>query len=117
MSIRNGEVRFEKLDFADTDVDFADLDDGWGSEKTGFPRLVFEGVRFLRCRLRLEQMSDRDRERMVWFRDCVLDTVTVSLADLPGARPWLNLRDVELRGGSEIPERYVRHSAQQRLDH
>ncbi|WP_410634735.1 pentapeptide repeat-containing protein [Amycolatopsis sp. cmx-4-83] len=106
LSIEAGELRFEQLELADTDVDFEGLYAGWRDDEGGFPRLTFEDVRFLRSRLRLELWSDR--ERMVWLRDCVLDTVAVQLRADEGAKAWLNLRNVELRGGTEIPAEFVR---------
>ncbi|MDX3190286.1 hypothetical protein PV458_17900 [Streptomyces sp. MN03-5084-2B] len=109
MSIQSGELSFVGLDFVDAHVNFANLDDGWGDE-SDFPRLVFDDSRFTRCRLRLELWSElwRDRERMVWLQSCVLDTVTVEVAADEDAKPWLNIRKVELRGGTEIPDRFVR---------
>ncbi|WP_328446948.1 hypothetical protein [Amycolatopsis sp. NBC_00438] len=111
LTIQRGEVRFERIEFADAEVKF-DVFGDW--DKKNFSRLVFDEVRFLRCRLRLE--LSQDRERMVWFIDCLLDSVTVELPDFDWSMPWLNLRDVELRG-TEIPEPYIRRSAQERLDH
>ncbi|GAB3140083.1 hypothetical protein GCM10027258_20280 [Amycolatopsis stemonae] len=115
VSILSGELRFEQLEFADTELVF-DVSDGWTAGAGGFPRLVFEDVRFLRCRFGLELQADQ--ERMVWLIDSVLDTVTLSIAKWEGIRPWLvprggerwlNLRNVECRGGTEIPDRHVRH--------
>ncbi|MBE1499819.1 hypothetical protein H4696_006919 [Amycolatopsis lexingtonensis] len=106
LSIEAGEVRFEQMQLADTEVDFENLDAGWLGSEGGFPRLVFEDVRFARGRLRLELWSDR--ERMIWLRDCVLDTVAVEMRGLDDAEPWLNLRNVELRGDSEIPAKFIR---------
>ncbi len=112
LTIEDGQVQFEKVEFADAELDFRYLGTGWGSRE-GFPRLTFEEVRFVRCRLDLEFVSSR--ERMVWFVDAVLDTVTVTCEQLEDVtpwlatpRPWLNLRNVELRGGTELPEKYVR---------
>ncbi|WP_290050798.1 hypothetical protein [Amycolatopsis solani] len=109
LSIEAGEVRFEQLELSGVDVDFENLDAGWLDSEGGFPRLVFEDVRFARGRLRLELWSDR--ERMIWLRDCVLDAVAVELRAPDDAKPWLNLRDVELRGGTEIPAEFVRSSS------
>jgi hypothetical protein len=94
------------LVLADTDVDFGGLDAGWLRDRGGFPRLTFEDVQLARCRLRLDVWGTR--ERMVWFRDCVLDTVNVELKAFEDAKPWLNLRGVELRGGTDIPAEFVR---------
>ncbi|NBH05354.1 pentapeptide repeat-containing protein [Amycolatopsis sp. SID8362] len=109
LSIEAGEVRFEQMELSDTEVDFKDLDAGWQDDSGGFPRLVFEDVRFTRGRLRLELWSER--ERMIWLRDCSLDAVAVELNADDDAKPWLNLRDVELRGGTEIPAEFVRTSS------
>jgi uncharacterized protein YjbI with pentapeptide repeats len=115
VSIRSGELRFEQIEFTDTELAF-DVSDGWSAGGGGFPRLIFEDVRFLRCRFGLELQCDR--ERMVWLIDSVLDTVALSIAKWEGIRPWLmprggerwlNLRNVECRGGTEIPDRHVRH--------
>ena len=115
VAIRSGELRFEQLEFADTELTF-EVSDGWTAGSGGFPRLIFEDVRFLRCRFGLELQSDQ--ERMVWLIDSVLDTVTLSIAKWDGIRPWLvprgderwlNLRNVECRGGTEIPDQQVRH--------
>ncbi|MEA5359698.1 hypothetical protein VA596_09135 [Amycolatopsis sp., V23-08] len=112
LTIKRGEVRFERIEFADAEVTF-DVSGDW--ENKNFSRLIFDEARFTSCRLRLQ--LDQDRERMIWFIDCLLDSVTVQLPELDWLSPWLNLRDVELRGGTEIPDGIIRRSAQERLDH
>jgi hypothetical protein len=106
LGIDGGEVRFEQLDFDGVDLDFGMLG-SWG-DKGAFPRLVFEDVRITRCRLELG--LDVDHPRMVRFVDCVLDTVTVEIAEFDVSEPWLNLWNVELRGDTEIPAEFVRPS-------
>jgi hypothetical protein len=121
LGLQSGLVRFGKIDFADTELDFRNVVSDWDGER-GFARLTFEDVRFVRCRLDLEMHSSR--QRMIWFVNSVLDTVTVAVEELEelkpwltATEPWLNFRDVELRGGTVVPDRYLRRSAQQRLEH
>ena len=104
LDFERGELRFEQIEFSGTEIDFGALGVSFG--RVAFPRLVFEDVHFFRGRLRLELLTQR--ERMVWFRDCVLDSVAVTVEHFEDARPWVNLRNVELRGGSEFPARSVR---------
>ncbi|WP_372667433.1 pentapeptide repeat-containing protein [Amycolatopsis kentuckyensis] len=77
----------------------------WAGEGA-FARLNFDDVRFTRCRLDLRFLSES--ERAIWFTDCVLDTTVVVIDDRDAPMPWLNLRNVELRGGTEIPEGIIR---------
>ncbi|GLY36267.1 hypothetical protein Amsp01_022910 [Amycolatopsis sp. NBRC 101858] len=105
LSIENAVVRFEQTEFGDAALDFGLL--GNWSGAGAFARLNFEDVRFTRCRLDLRFLSES--ERAVWFTDCVLDTTAVVIDDHEAPMPWLNLRNVELRGGTEIPEEIIRH--------
>jgi hypothetical protein len=121
LGLQSGVVRFGKVDFVDIELDLRNVVSNWVGDG-GLARLTFEDVRFLRCRLDLETHSSH--ERMIWFVNSVLDTVTVAVDELEelkpwltAAEPWLNFRDVELRGGTVVPERYLRRSGQQRLDH
>ena len=116
LTFQHGVVRFEKLDFTDAELDFRYLSGGWGSPG-GLARLTFEEVRFVRCRLDLE--THAHSERVIWFLDSVLDTVTVVVEELEEIKPfvtyprrWLNFRNVELRGGTVLPEHHIRTSAQ-----
>ncbi|MGK3200121.1 hypothetical protein [Amycolatopsis sp. MEPSY49] len=104
LSIENAVVRFEQVEFSDAALDFGLLGNWSGS--SAFARLSFEDVRFTRCRLDLRFLSDS--ERAIWFTDCLLDTTAVVIDDREAPMPWLNLRNVELRGGTEIPERIIR---------
>jgi hypothetical protein len=113
LGLRTGLVRFGKIDFADITLDLRNVVSSWDGDG-GFARLTFEDVRFVRCRLDLEMHSSRDR--MIWFVDSVLDTVTVAVEELEelkpwltATEPWLTFRDVELRGGTVVPERYLRN--------
>ncbi len=114
LSIPGGKVRFEQAKIDDADLDFRMLSDDL-SEEGAFSRLSFVDVRFVRCRLEIGLYANR--QQMVRLVDCSLDTTVVVLEEFGVSRPWLNLRNVELRGGTDIPEEYVRRSAQQRLDH
>jgi hypothetical protein len=116
LTLQHGVVRFEKLEFVDAELDFRYLASGGGGTG-GLVRLTFEEVRFVRCRLDLE--THAHSEQMIWFLDSVLDTVTVVVEELEEIKPfvtyprrWLNFRNVELRGGTVLPKRHVRISAQ-----
>lgn len=104
LSIENAVVRFEQTEFAEAALDFGLLGNWAG--KGAFARLNFDDVRFTRCRLDLKFLSES--ERAVWFTDCVLDTTVVVIDDVDAPMPWLNLRNVELCGGTEIPEEIIR---------
>ncbi len=104
LSIQNAVVRFEQVEFSDAALDFGLLGNWSGSG--AFARLSFEDVRFTRCRLDLQFLSES--ERAIWFTDCLLDTTAVVIDDREAPIPWLNLRNVELRGGTEIPEEIIR---------
>ncbi|MET7996304.1 hypothetical protein ABZU76_35985 [Amycolatopsis sp. NPDC005232] len=106
MFLLPGDVRFEKTEFTDARLDFDSIEDPW-SEKERRPRLVFEDVRFTRCRWAITPY--KAHERMIWLIDCVLDTVDLAIDDHGLSRPRLNVHNVELRGGTTLPEAYVRH--------
>ena len=106
-TIRIGQLRIEECDFTDLELGLSEFfsyqasSDGWSS------RLTVEDSRLVRCRIDLT--AHEWLPRMYWFVRTVLDTVTL-IVDEPGDEPapWLNVRDVVLRGGTELPERYVR---------
>lgn len=104
LTIEGSEVRFEQVNFDGTDLDFSMLS-SW-ERNVVFPRFVLEDVRIARSRLEIG--LDAKHERMVRLVDCVLDTVTVVLDEFDAPGPWLNLHNVELRGGTEIPAGFVR---------
>ncbi|VVJ23349.1 Uncharacterised protein [Amycolatopsis camponoti] len=104
LSIEHAVVRFEQAEFSDAALDFGLLGNWSGSG--AFARLSFEDVRFIRCRLDLQFLSES--ERAIWLTDCLLDTTAVVIDDREASMPWLNLRNVELRGGTEIPEEIIR---------
>lgn len=105
MRLNPGDVRFEKIEFTDTRLDFASLEDPW-SEKDRRPRIVFEDVRFTRCHWEIS--SYWAHERMIWLIDCVLDTVDLVTEGYGLSSTVLNIHDLELRGGTALPESSVR---------
>ncbi|WP_326565871.1 hypothetical protein VSH64_28855 [Amycolatopsis rhabdoformis] len=105
MALRPGDVRFGKTEFTDARLDFDSVEEPW-SEKDRRPRLVFEDVRVTRCRWAITPY--KAHERMIWLIDCVLDSVDLAIDEHGLTRPRLNVHNLELRGGTTVPEAYVR---------
>ncbi|MGC7093379.1 pentapeptide repeat-containing protein [Amycolatopsis lurida] len=102
--VRGGTLRFDRCDFVSADLDLSGANVLLDEDEVTSGRIAVQ-----RCRFEESTVDLRDGGRsplLFWFVGSRFDRVEFSRGW--AATGWLNLRDCELAGGTEIPDSWLR---------